>query len=531
MEYESICLKKPKDWPANEHEIRLEGLREWVEKFRDNPSHKNREILLALTNDHDLNQTVGLGLVRVSYYEVCVINELYMKGKMFHLPSLISFLYDIIAQITRIYKIRSCLPFYNNENIDTFRIEQYEKGLDYPMKLYHLVYQKYTIEKDKSFAEQLIEFIEETIKDKTTIDFITYAYSAMLLDISNMNGRKREKIWKFTRDELLRLFKLEAKLLKMNDQPANERPTKGVLMMQISNYILKSRNEYNEDYICKYLPIEVAKESITNRQIWMGKTEFLNDDREQKVIPELFKDDSWIEYDWIKDIDFSATRKYYVSCFSKSVQNAHMQNAYGGCLYGYKNDRIANLIGPVGIRKGVKKESADKNLPNDKVFPFVSQVISFDVLYDTEEAKDELKYLFNVINMFDMTDDNKKSFLQEILQYWILSVKDNKWSVERERRYVIFLYEDYTYREVELDDRFLKVKTSLFITPDFIIGNNPVKHEISRQLERKRKALYSKEYLLCKDCLMQDHDIAISNKLRKCPVCGSENVKLVSYDE
>ena len=34
----------------------------------------------------------------------------------------------------------------------------------------------------------------------------------------------------------------------------------------------------------------------------MKKTELLNDEREQKVIPELFEDMSWIHYDWIKDI-------------------------------------------------------------------------------------------------------------------------------------------------------------------------------------------------------------------------------------
>ena len=29
--------------------------------------------------------------------------------------------------------------------------------------------------------------------------------------------------------------------------------------------------------------------------------------------------------DWIKNIDFTATRTYYVSCFSKSVNSNHMQ--------------------------------------------------------------------------------------------------------------------------------------------------------------------------------------------------------------
>lgn len=398
-----------------------------------------------------------------------------------------------------------------------------------PLRLYHLAYQKFTVEKEKSFAEQLIEVVESVIKlsqGEDEIDSITHAYSSMLFDISNMHGNKKEKLWEFTRAELFKLLELEAKLLKMNNQPANERPIKGVLMMQISNFILKSRHGYNDDYICKYLPSAVAKDSISNHQIWMKKTELLNDEREQKVIPELFEDASWIKYDWIKDIDFTATRIYYVSCFSKAVNSDSMQEGYGECLYGYKNDRIVDLIGPIGVYKLTKKDDVDDDLPNEIERPYISQVITFDVLYDVEEAKEELQYLFSVIDMFDMSDEDKKQFLQEILQYWILSVKDKKWHTERERRYVLFLYDDYTYKETEFDDTFLKVKTSLFITPDFIVGKNPSRWEIARQLEAKRNALYSKEYLFCDDCLMQDHDVAIYKQPEKCPICGSENIKM-----
>ena len=83
----------------------------------------------------------------------------------------------------------------------------------------------------------------------------------------------------------------------------------------------------------------------------MKKTELLNDEREQKVIAELFQDTSWIKYDWIKDIDFKAARTYYVSCFSKAVNSSEMQEGYGDCLYGYKDDRIVDLIAPIGIAK------------------------------------------------------------------------------------------------------------------------------------------------------------------------------------
>lgn len=531
MEYEEKVAEKPEEWPANTREQALEILCDKVEEFKNNPSYKTREVLLSLTSEHDLNQHTGYGLVRVTEYEVGIINYLYLVGSAYQITSLKTYLYNIVTQTTRQQKMVSWFdPIIGNKEGDSLRILPYEQGLVFPMKFYHLAYQKFTVEKEKTFAEQLVEIVESVIElsqSEDEIDSITYAFSSMLFDISNMHGSKREKLWEFTREELFILLKLEADLLKLNKQPANVRPTKGVLMMQISNFILKSRHGYNSDYICKYLPSDVAKNSITNHQIWMKKTELLNDEREQKVIPELFEDSSWINYDWIREIDFTATRTYYVSCFSKAVNSDDMQDGYGECLYGYRNDRIIDLIGPIGIHKLRKKAGADVDLADEIERPYISQVIAFDVLYDVEEAKEELQYLFSIIDMFDMSNENKKQFLQEILQYWILSVKDYKWHTERERRYVLFLYDDYTYKETEFDDTFLKVKTSLFITPDFIMGNNPSKWEIERQLKAKRKALFSKEYLFCSDCLMQDHDAAIYKQPDKCPICGSKNIKMI----
>lgn len=389
-----------------------------------------------------------------------------MIGAAHQINLLKVYLYDLITETTQLQKIMSwCNPVLGVNDEEAARIITYEKGLMLPLKLYHFAYQKYTIEKEFSFAEQLISVVNGVLQVSTTedeVDSITYAYSALLHDISNMHGNKKERIWEFTREELLELFNLEAKILKINNQSPIMRPTKGVLIMQISNFILKSRHNYNEDYICKYLPKNVAEESVTNHQIWMKKTELLNDKREQKVIPELFQDTSWVKYDWIKDIDFTATRTYYVSCFSKAINSNEMQKDYGQCLYGYKNDRIVDLIAPIGIMKLKKRNNANDDLPDTIERPYISQVIAFDVLYDETEAKKELEYLFDVINMFAMSDSEKKQFLQEILQYWILSVKDYEWQEEKERRYVIFLYEDYDYKEVEVDDTFLKIKHLCF---------------------------------------------------------------------
>ena len=480
-----------------------------------------------------LTVTSGYGLVRITEYEVGLINYLYLVSQAYQINSVKVYLYDLISEATYIHKwMVNMNPVLGKDGNEDQFVEVYS-GLDLPLKLYYLAYQKFIIENDDDFATQLISVIHEVMivdQEDKYIDSITHAFVSMMNDLSYMRGSKKQSIWKFSREELSLLFELEAELLKRNNESPIERPTKGVLMTQISNFILKSRNGYNEDYICKYLPIEVARESVKNHQIWMKKTTLLNDEREQRVVPELFEDKSWITYKWVSDINFTATRIYYVSSFSKSVNNSDMQDGYGQCLYGYKNDRISELIAPIGIWHLKKKAGVENDMPNEIERPYIAQTLAFDVIYDVEEARRELTYLFGVIDMFNMSDAEKKKFLEEIMQYWILSVKDAKWSGERERRYVIFMYDDYDYRETEIDDTFLKVKTSIFLTPDFIIGKNPSRYEILYQLNAKRHALYSREYMLCKNCFLQDYDQA-RKMPEKCPVCGSDNVELIIEEE
>jgi hypothetical protein len=151
-------------------------------------------------------------------------------------------------------------------------------------------------------------------------------------------------------------------------------------------------------------------------------------------------------------------------------------------------------------------------------------------LYDIDEAKEELNYLFKVIELFSMDDNKKNSFLNEIMQYWLLSIKDkDPWEKERERRYVLFLYDDYEYKEMLIDDGFLKLKTSLLLLPDFLIGNHPKKDGIRKQVESKRKELSYRPYLYCHSCLNGDYDAGTGIKaVTECPICGSKDIEFVS---
>lgn len=518
IEYTKI-EDKPKDWPANEIELHLDNISNCLDEFVKKPNHETKEILISLVSNYDLNQQSHLGILRTTKYEVAQINSLFIRAQLYNISPLKVYLYELIGTKTRIQKIASWFP----EAKETVEISEF-KGLFPQLLLYHITYQTYILNKDKEYAEYLIEYAQTVIEQKNSKlyeKFLRY-FISMLNDISYFSCTRTAGIWAFNRDEIYRLFKLVSELIKLSKQNPLERPLKGVLMTCISNYILKSRNNYNEDYVCKYFSPEVAVKSLKNKEVWISEIKNLNDEREQKVVPELFKDKEWNTYKWAQNIDFTPQRRYYVSCFSKSINNEKMKEKYGSCIYGYKNDKIAEMISPISFY-------CNQNI---KKIPLLSQVISFDVLYDKDEAKKELAFLCKIIDGFDIQDKDKKDFLEEILQYWILSVKDSKWKEENERRYVIFIYDNYEYNEIDLSTpEILKIKSSLLLDPDFILGETPVKSDLKTRVDIKRYHIYrQKPYLYCTDCLNMDFDTGFpESNIKSCPICESQNITYENF--
>ena len=529
MKYEFVNTdQKPDDWPANDLEQRLENINNQVGEFKKDPNYKNKEILLSLISDYDLNQRSMLGLHRTTIYEVKILNSLYIEGFFLHLSLLRTFVYEVVGEKARHQKVVS---WFNIKNQDLY-IENF-KYLMPQLRLYYLSYLFYSVDKDKPFPDKLIDQIKYTLqvyKKKLSkaeyMDFLsdyTNFYITLLNDISYFNCTKLTPFWAFSRDEIIKLYSFASLLLeKIGDSPI-KKPLKGVLMTSISNYLLKSRNDYNEDYICKYLPENVAAQSAKNHEIWISKIQNLNDDREQLVIKELFDKTDWIEYEWIKNLDFTPVRNYYVSCFSKHISSEAMSEKYGKCIYGYKNDRLTVLLSPIYYLYNKKNER----------HPTFGQVLAFDVLYDNESAKSEINFLASIINLFKINENEKKKFLEEILQYWILSIKDEKWSYERERRYVIFMYDGYDYQELTLDDSgTLKLKSTIFMFPDFLLNENPSKDYIRELIDEKRFSIHAKPYIFCNECLNIDFDSAISiekiSKDKTCSICNSKNIDYIN---
>lgn len=499
---------KPNDWPANRTENVLLVLDVLLEKFKHNPDYLIREQIVSATAIYDLNQFGIAGKFRVTDYTVEMINKVYYNASLMHFYSVKLYLYEYIKEISRAVKMLASSKEEYSSILEPFN------NLERPLYFFFNMYRCFNIYKDRNFVDELINDINLLINDcKEHTDYIVRCFICMVNDISHFPSYKNGSIFAFSRDDFKKLMEFIVVLLSKCGISSIGGQLKSVLCIIISNYILKSRNNYNSDIICKYMSTGTAEQTTVNHQIWLRRTEDLNDKREAKVIAGIFSNKKWLKYDWVKNLTLTTTRVYYVSSFCKNVNDSKMKKMYGECIYGYKNDRISELIAPVSYM----------NFDGEEV-PFLSQVIAYDVLYNENAIKEEINYLCDIIDLFKIDDAEKNLFLDELIQYWLFSIKDKKWEYERERRYVIFMYKDYTYLDINaFDDAFLKIKTPLFLYPDFLISNAHSKEEICKRLNDKNATLYGdKSYRYCTDCLSCDFD-NLHDDISKCPICGSNN--------
>ena len=81
---------------------------------------------------------------------------------------------------------------------------------------------------------------------------------------------------------------------------------------------------------------------------------------------------------------------------------------------------------------------------------------------------------------------------------------------------------------MEIDDDFLKLKTSLFIVPDFLIGNHKKKKALKKYIDNKRIEMSYRPYLFCHNCFNRDYDVVTGLEgPQECPICRSKDFEVV----
>lgn len=521
---EEMNIKKPFDWPVSQREANLENIYCAIVSFINEPTYKSKEILFSLVTQADLNEINNTGEVRYTKYEVALINSIYTYALALSCDSIKVYLYRFLALTASNHKMMYYI--YKEMGIkisgmtSSLIIEEY-LGLHPALRIFYLSYTKFNYENNQPLCDSIIEFVNDSVSEMEnseietrgeTIFTLAHSYILMIKDLSTCKSSKLFGVVSFTREELIKLFKLESKLIDLSNQKPYERPLRSVILLSIRNWIMRSRNDYNEGYFYKCISDENAELALSNHEVWMKKIEKLNDPREMQILTELIEENDWAEYDWAKNIQINIPKNHFVCSYTKTLPNESMKQEYGSNVFGYKNDRISDVLTPI-------------ELYNKHVL--FGNVLFYDVIYSKDEAKKELKYLCNIIDLFSFDETQKIKFLNEIMQYWYLSFKDENWRNENERRYHIVLHGNRACLESRIDGDFYKCKTSLYLYPDFLFGSEKIKDTIRLNRQEKLKSISTKNYLFCNNCLQSDFDYNSLGTQEKCRICGSTDTSYI----
>lgn len=501
---------KPVDFPANNREGRILKIYELLTQIPKQPDYKIREVLSSICIETDLNEQNSIGHMRFTTYEVSLINSIYLLASTLHAEFVKVYLYREMISLERQFRMGNSMKRQFGLPEDD---EQETIGTLIPMlKFFYLIYSNYKTNRSRSFIDEIINTYNtfvQYITDENIINERTRNLVSMILDLSYVDSYKTFPVLKFDRSDLDKLFKFISYVLKRTNQNPSERPLLGVICLMTSNYIFKSRNGYNNENLYKCISDETLEKALGNFEIWMNKTSNLNDKREGKFMIDLFNNKNWINYDWAKKAQINE-RSSYVSSFVKGMPSEQIKKRYGGNLLGYKNDKIAATIAPFTVIKnyGLKLE----------------HIVIYDIIYSRKEAKEELNFLFSVIENFSLSDIEKVKILEAILPYWKYSFKDSRWKEEKERRYEILHFESNNYLETSTSNDFFKIKTTLLNYPDIAMVRNHKSKLEDRRLE-KLNFITNREYQYCNDCLSNDFD---NTSEQTCSVCGSTNVTVMN---
>ena len=503
---------KPADWPQNQRESTLSNILNSFHNFIKNPCLENKEILLSLVTHNDLNESDSRGLVRYTDYEVGLINEIYFLSTITNCVQAKIFIYELIINVVVSKKIIGTMQ---GKTFDEMFLSDGYVGLHESLRIFYITYCYFRIDNDKTLCQQLLLTFKLLKKEKNPDEFkkILRYINILIYDLSFNFNSNNLRVLNFDRDEIKQLFNYLVKLwnvCKVN--PVNP-PFSGAFYIMLSNWIMKSRNNYNQSYLYKCMPIQSVKYTFSNQQVWMRETIYLNDKREGKIFKELFSNKKWLKFDWAKKININLSSHSFVCSFCRFQPNEKMLKKYGKNVYGYKNDRIANLIAPVHIYKGI---------------PQFELVMCYDILYSRTDFIEEINYLIDIIEFLDISQNDKTEILNNLIVYWNLSIKDDKWSYEQERRYEIRIRNNLNYFDAVIENKFLKVKSSLFLLPDFVNKENIMHSSILIERSNKVSQLSTKPYMFCYDCLQSDYDYEEHCRNgKKCVVCGGDCVKII----
>lgn len=494
-------VEKPKDWPANDREFAIERVSDVLNSFIESPNYETKELLSSLCIQNDLNEFSSRGLFRFTEYEIAMYNEIYLNATSIGFHDIKIFLYRCLYDVVVGHKMVNMMMRQENDYLAEI------KYLFPELQLFYYSYFNMRQYKNGWFVDELINVVDIWLR-VNDVNEVLRIFLSFINDISYNKSKKVFPILNFSRSEIKKIYKKIIEISNKAKINPLERPFKGVFKLSLINLILNSRNT-NSEYLYKCVSDNTAKASLKNQEVWMSEIKKLNDKREEKAISSLFQNKQWIKYDWAKKVSLKPRTTCFVTCFSKKKPSKRMKKDYGNNVYGFKSERMAGTLSPIWL---------------NKKYPCFSYVVAFDVIYERKVLEQELNYLCDIINNFDISNNDKNKLYNEFLQYWLLSYKDKKWSHEKEKRFQLFIYpDDYEYLDIIIEKGYLKLKSTLFLYPDFVLTN--INHPILKEnILIKANAIARDNYLFCENCLQVSYDYVLDDN-EICDICGNKRVK------
>ena len=511
---------RPWGWATrNLRELRVECVWTAIRDYYRDPNPMTRDVMLTHAFDCEFEDLPSDDSTAVSAYEVSLVLHIYRAGCCFASSAVKLFAYHVVMEWVRIDQ----------------RWRQGRRNLFFSsLQLFYDVFAAYVSDGGKkSFYDYLECNVRErlkSVKDAADLDKVERAYVSLLMDVSCSLGAKRDVVFRIRREQLMSLIKLEAEILKRGGKRIMTRPLKGTLMIQLSYLILKSRGEVLPESVYKHISNDDLARALENGELWVRDVRDLNDKWEGIPARELVDELAVEGVKWLQGLDWEFHKSFYVACYSHEG-NPESLGSYGECVLAYNGDRLADFLGPIYLR--VETLPTPNGGAIKEGYPMLSQVAVLDVVYDRDQARNELAFLAECVDVLGNSDDEKRAFLGEILQYWKLSFKDRvereephrEWCREKERRYVIFYYEDYNYIHQRIENRWLKMDSTVVLAPDAVLGpiSSGSKTTICENLAMRYRHTSLDNYCLCRDCLARTY-VRQLQPYTTCKMCGSKNL-------
>ena len=127
----------------------------------------------------------------------------------------------------------------------------------------------------------------------------------------------------------------------------------------------------------------------------------------------------------------------------------------------------------------------------------------------------------------DWPQNNREAHLTNILN--VCEKFINEPSFCHKELYELFYFDYKNYRDLCIQDGFLKQKTTLYLYPDFLLTNNEkIHHQTGLRRMEKLNSVSNNNFLFCKKCFQSDYSIW-GDQIKEyiCPICGSKDFDFI----